>query len=162
LCPDCELCKQAQHRRCTSCFGSKYLSGDALKAKCGAPIMVEIINPRTGDVVSTDKMSDIQLEVGHATLNCIAARSFCLKLVHHSTASIFGSWLPCSTTASFSHCFCDSNSLGSLSLLCSTLISAARPWAARYITWLLMKLTPKGVVVSFLFFSAARENLTLS
>ncbi|KAA6419351.1 MAG: nitrogen regulatory P-II [Trebouxia sp. A1-2] len=63
LCPDCELCKQAQHRRCTSCFGSKYLSGDALKAKCGAPIMVEIINPRTGDVVSTDMISDIQLEV---------------------------------------------------------------------------------------------------
>ena len=70
LCPDCELCKQAQHRRCTSCFGSKYLSGDALKAKCGAPIMVEIINPRTGDVVSTDKISDIQLEVRQATTSC--------------------------------------------------------------------------------------------
>jgi len=99
LCPDCELCKQAQHRRCTSCFGSKYLSGDALKAKCGAPIMVEIINPRTGDVVSTDKISDIQLEVGLATVSCIAARLLCLKLVHHSAAGIFGSRLTCSTTA---------------------------------------------------------------
>ena len=27
------------------------------------------------------------------------------------------------------------------------------PWAARYNTWLLIKLTPKGVVFSFLFFS---------
>ena len=99
LCPDCELCKQAQHRRCTSCFGSKYLSGDALKAKCGAPIMVEIINPRTGDVVSTDKISDIQLEVGLATVPCTAATSFCVKLVHHSAASILGLWLTCSTTA---------------------------------------------------------------
>lgn len=61
--------------------------------------MVEIINPRTGDVVSTDKISDIQLEVGLATLTCIAAIVFCLKLVHHLTASIFDSWLTCSTTA---------------------------------------------------------------
>lgn len=70
LCPDCELCKQAQHRRCTSCFGNKYLSGDALKAKCGAPIIVEIINPQTGEVVSLDKVSDVQLEV---RLNCTHA-----------------------------------------------------------------------------------------
>ncbi len=26
------------------------------------------------------------------------------------------------------------------------------PWAARYNTWLVIKLTPKGVVFSFLFF----------
>ena len=65
LCPECELCKQAQHRRCTSCFAPKYLSGDALKAKCGAPIVVELINPATGDVVSSDKVSDIQLEVSY-------------------------------------------------------------------------------------------------
>ena len=30
--------------------------------------------------------------------------------------------------------------------------SSMRPWAARYNTWLLIKLTPKGVVFSFLFF----------
>ena len=30
----------------------------------------------------------------------------------------------------------------------------ATPWAARYNTWLLIKLTPKGVVFSFLFFSS--------
>ncbi len=29
----------------------------------------------------------------------------------------------------------------------------AYAWAARYNTWLLIKLTPKGVVFSFLFFS---------
>ena len=28
------------------------------------------------------------------------------------------------------------------------------PWAAQYNTWLLIKLTPKGIVFSFLFFSA--------
>ena len=33
------------------------------------------------------------------------------------------------------------------------------PWAARYDTWLLIKLTPKGVVFSFLFFS---QNKILS
>jgi len=27
------------------------------------------------------------------------------------------------------------------------------PWAAQYNTWLLIKLTPKGIVFSFLFFS---------
>ena len=30
---------------------------------------------------------------------------------------------------------------------------AERVWAARYNTWLLIKLSPKGVVFSFLFFS---------
>ena len=68
LYPDCELCKQAQYRRCTSCFAPKYLSGDALKAKCGAPIVVEIINPATGDIVGNDKVSDIQLEVSLSQL----------------------------------------------------------------------------------------------
>ena len=31
---------------------------------------------------------------------------------------------------------------------------AERVWAARYNTWLLIKLSPKGVVFSFLFFSS--------
>ncbi len=30
----------------------------------------------------------------------------------------------------------------------------ACPWAARYNTWLLIKLTPKGIVFLFFFFSA--------
>ena len=33
--------------------------------------------------------------------------------------------------------------------------SASYSWAARYNTWLLIKLTPKGVVFSFSFFSAS-------
>jgi len=33
------------------------------------------------------------------------------------------------------------------------------PWAARYNTWLLIKLTPKGVVFSFLFFFYFRFNV---
>jgi len=35
------------------------------------------------------------------------------------------------------------------------------PWAARYNTWLLIKLTPKGVVFSFLFFSETIDVLIL-
>ena len=35
--------------------------------------------------------------------------------------------------------------------LASKKVNADPPWAARYITWLLIKLTPKGVVFSFLF-----------
>ena len=31
---------------------------------------------------------------------------------------------------------------------------ASSPWAAWYDTWLLIKLTPKGVVFSFLFFAS--------
>ncbi len=34
------------------------------------------------------------------------------------------------------------------------LVVTQRVWAARYNTWLLIKLTPKGVVFSFLFFSS--------
>ena len=33
------------------------------------------------------------------------------------------------------------------------IIMAWSPWAARYNTWLLIKLTPKGVVFSFLFYA---------
>ncbi len=33
-----------------------------------------------------------------------------------------------------------------------------RLWAARYNTWLLTKLTPKGVVFSFLFFSSSTRT----
>jgi len=36
------------------------------------------------------------------------------------------------------------------------------PWAARYNTWLLITLTPKGVVFSFLFYSSLRLGLRLT
>jgi hypothetical protein len=39
-----------------------------------------------------------------------------------------------------------------------TTSTSFNPWAARYNTWLLIKLTPKGVVFSFLFFSTGINN----
>ena len=63
---DCELCKQTPHRRCTSTFAPKYLSGDALKAKCGARIRLEVIDRRTGDTVPAHVLRDTQIEVGQA------------------------------------------------------------------------------------------------
>ena len=40
---------------------------------------------------------------------------------------------------------------------------ATAPWAARYNTWLLIKLTPKGIVFSFLFlfYATAQASHTL-
>ncbi|BDA50510.1 hypothetical protein COCOBI_16-1860 [Coccomyxa sp. Obi] len=60
---DCELCKQTPHRRCTSTFAPKYLSGDALKAKCGARIRLEVIDRRTGDTVPAHVLRDTQIEI---------------------------------------------------------------------------------------------------
>ncbi len=60
---DCNLCKQTPHRRCTSTFAGKYLSGDVLKAKCGARIRLEVIDRRTGDSVPAHVLRDTQVEV---------------------------------------------------------------------------------------------------
>ena len=60
---DCNLCKQTPHRRCTSTFAGKYLSGDMLKAKCGARIRLEVIDRRTGDSVPAHVLRDTQVEV---------------------------------------------------------------------------------------------------
>jgi len=62
---DCELCKQTPHRRCISTFAAKYLSGDTLKAKCGAKIRLEVIDRRTGDPVPAHVLRDTQVEVGN-------------------------------------------------------------------------------------------------
>ncbi|MCJ1422318.1 hypothetical protein MMC29_000198 [Sticta canariensis] len=64
--PDCGLCRQTLHRRCVGTFGPKYLSGDQLKAKCGAPIRVEVFDHATGLPVQGDQLSDLHLEVGLA------------------------------------------------------------------------------------------------
>ena len=61
---DCELCRQTPHRRCTSTFANKYLSGDQLKAKCGARIRVEVIDRRTGEPIPSHVLRDLQVEVG--------------------------------------------------------------------------------------------------
>lgn len=59
---DCKLCRQTPHRRCTSTFAGKYLAGDVLRAKCGARIRLEVIDRRTGELVSGDLLRDTQLE----------------------------------------------------------------------------------------------------
>ncbi len=61
--PQCVLCEHNPHRRCNVNFAPKYLVNDVLKAKCEAPIRVEIIDRATGVPVGDD-IQDIHLEVG--------------------------------------------------------------------------------------------------
>lgn len=63
--PQCVLCEHNPHRRCNVNFAPKYLVNDVLKAKCEAPIRVEIIDRATGVPVGDD-IQDIHLEVGHS------------------------------------------------------------------------------------------------
>lgn len=59
----CELCTQNPSRRCADNFSGKYLSGDALGARCGAPIRLEVIDRMTGEAVNDDALANIQVEV---------------------------------------------------------------------------------------------------
>ena len=56
------LCEHNPHRRCNVNFAPKYLVNDVLKAKCEAPIRVEIIDRSTGVPVGED-IPDVHLEV---------------------------------------------------------------------------------------------------
>ena len=56
------LCEHNPHRRCNVNFAPKYLVNDVLKAKCEAPIRVEIIDRATGVPVGDD-IPDVHLEV---------------------------------------------------------------------------------------------------
>eukprot|EP00208_Stichococcus_sp_RCC1054_P004620 CAMPEP_0206134604 /NCGR_PEP_ID=MMETSP1473-20131121/106_1 /ASSEMBLY_ACC=CAM_ASM_001109 /TAXON_ID=1461547 /ORGANISM="Stichococcus sp, Strain RCC1054" /LENGTH=488 /DNA_ID=CAMNT_0053526221 /DNA_START=191 /DNA_END=1654 /DNA_ORIENTATION=+ len=60
--PQCVLCEHNPHRRCNVNFAPKYLVSDVLKAKCEAPIRVEIIDRSTGIPVGDD-ISDVHLEM---------------------------------------------------------------------------------------------------
>lgn len=60
--PQCVLCEHNPHRRCNVNFAPKYLVNDVLKAKCEAPIRVEIIDRATGVPVGDD-IQDVHLEV---------------------------------------------------------------------------------------------------
>ena len=60
--PQCVLCEHNPHRRCNVNFAPKYLVNDILKAKCDAPIRVEIIDRATGIPLGED-IKDVQLEV---------------------------------------------------------------------------------------------------
>lgn len=64
-CPDmaCRICMENPNRRCRGNFADKYLAGDVLKATCGAPIRVEIINRTTGASPSREEYEDVYLEV---------------------------------------------------------------------------------------------------
>eukprot|EP00891_Asterochloris_glomerata_P008152 jgi/Astpho2/8152/Aster-03085 len=60
--PQCVLCEHNPHRRCNVNFAPKYLVNDILKAKCDAPIRVEIIDRATGIPLGED-IKDVQLEM---------------------------------------------------------------------------------------------------
>ena len=59
--PQCVLCEHNPHRRCNVNFAPKYLVNDLLKAKCDAPIRVEIIDRATGVPLGED-IADLQVE----------------------------------------------------------------------------------------------------
>lgn len=59
------LCEHNPHRRCSVNFAPKYLVNDLLKAKCEAPIRVEVIDRSTGVPLGED-ISDVHLEVTHS------------------------------------------------------------------------------------------------
>lgn len=60
--PQCVLCEHNPHRRCNVNFAPKYLVNDVLKAKCEAPIRVEIIDRATGVPLGED-IPDVHLEM---------------------------------------------------------------------------------------------------
>eukprot|EP00198_Chlamydomonas_reinhardtii_P001203 XP_001690538.1 predicted protein [Chlamydomonas reinhardtii] len=60
--PQCALCTHNPSRRCTVNFDRKYLVNDVLKARCGAGIRVELIDPNTGQPVD-DKLPEITLQI---------------------------------------------------------------------------------------------------
>ena len=71
--PGCPLCVQNPNRRCSGNFSTKYLSGDVLKAKCGASIRVEVVDRATLEPVKGEAIEDIYLEVGALTCQSLFA-----------------------------------------------------------------------------------------
>ena len=59
---ECTLCQFNPVRLCERNFGKKYLVSDALKAKCGASIKVEMVDA-LGQRVEKD-LAGVQFEVG--------------------------------------------------------------------------------------------------
>lgn len=58
----CVLCEHNPNRRCSVNFAPKYLVNDILKAKCDAPIRIEVIDRATGVPLGED-IPDVHLEV---------------------------------------------------------------------------------------------------
>jgi hypothetical protein len=61
--PSCQLCLQAQARRCDRNFCPKYLVGDPLRAACGAAIRVQVIDTVSGRKATAAATADMALEV---------------------------------------------------------------------------------------------------
>ncbi|PNH08853.1 Ammonium transporter Rh type C [Tetrabaena socialis] len=59
---ECALCHHNPSRRCTVNFDRKYLVNDVLKARCGAGIRVELIDPQTGQPVE-DQLPEMTLQL---------------------------------------------------------------------------------------------------
>ncbi|KAK9908084.1 hypothetical protein WJX75_002589 [Coccomyxa subellipsoidea] len=74
--PQCVLCEHNPHRRCNVNFAPKYLVNDVLKAKCDAPIRVEIIDRQTGVPLGED-IADVHLEMAILDGNAYDAK--CLE-----------------------------------------------------------------------------------
>lgn len=51
---NCALCQHSAIRRCRVNFDKKYLVGDGLRAKCSAPIRIELLDASTGHVFDDD------------------------------------------------------------------------------------------------------------
>jgi hypothetical protein len=83
--PQCVLCEHNPHRRCNVNFAPKYLVNDVLKAKCDAPIRVEIIDRQTGVPLGED-IADVHLEVGHCATHTVlpAKRATEISMLCHS------------------------------------------------------------------------------
>lgn len=78
------LCEHNPHRRCNVNFAPKYLVNDVLKAKCEAPIRVEIIDRATGVPLGED-IPDVQLEVRRFT--CCLSPAIGVELILVSWAA---------------------------------------------------------------------------
>lgn len=60
---NCFLCEANPRRRCSSVFDKKYFKGDILKAKCGAPIFVELRDMEGKRVAFEENMMGIIVEM---------------------------------------------------------------------------------------------------
>lgn len=70
---DCSMCQNTPHRRCVGNFAAKYLSGDPVKAKCGATIYVEAIDQATGRPAGQDALDGLHLEASDLTTRALCS-----------------------------------------------------------------------------------------
>ena len=84
--PQCSLCEHNPHRRCNVNFAPKYLVNDLLKAKCDAPIRVEIIDRATGVPLGED-IADLQLEGALLTPKNPTHRASRMQLATHAPSA---------------------------------------------------------------------------